>query len=246
MRTLVIGALACALSVSACSKVGDQTNAGGGSARGAGTRPRRAARGNPALAEHAQPDPVGLYDRGLLEPPLVRQPGQHRPRRQAPHPDPGRRDTDRAKRRDQQGRADDHLPSALRRAVARRRRVQQQGRQVHLASDDEQREQRERARRLRRRVDGRYAERHDGRVSPQAQIRAVREHDLRRERQPGLRPPRAPARQVREPQPDTVQPATDRNRAVQGCPLGARRPYRVRRERRLLPRQAQTAPHHRA
>lgn len=39
MRTLVIGALACALSVSACSKVGDQTNAAGGGARGAGTVP---------------------------------------------------------------------------------------------------------------------------------------------------------------------------------------------------------------
>ena len=39
MRALVIGALACVLSVSACSKVGDQTNAGGGTARGAGTVP---------------------------------------------------------------------------------------------------------------------------------------------------------------------------------------------------------------
>ena len=38
MRTLVIGALACALSVSACSKVGDQTSAGG-TTRAAGTVP---------------------------------------------------------------------------------------------------------------------------------------------------------------------------------------------------------------
>lgn len=36
MRTLVIGALVCALSVSACSKIGDQTGAGG-TARSAGT-----------------------------------------------------------------------------------------------------------------------------------------------------------------------------------------------------------------
>jgi peptide/nickel transport system substrate-binding protein len=39
LRTLVIGALACALSVSACSKVGDQTSAGGTDARGTGTIP---------------------------------------------------------------------------------------------------------------------------------------------------------------------------------------------------------------
>lgn len=38
MRTLLIGALACALSVSACSKVGDQTSAGG-TTRAAGTVP---------------------------------------------------------------------------------------------------------------------------------------------------------------------------------------------------------------
>jgi peptide/nickel transport system substrate-binding protein len=38
LRTLVIGALACALSVSACSKVGDQTNAGG-TTRTTGTIP---------------------------------------------------------------------------------------------------------------------------------------------------------------------------------------------------------------
>ena len=38
MRTLVIGALACALSVSACSKVGE-INSAGGTARGAGTVP---------------------------------------------------------------------------------------------------------------------------------------------------------------------------------------------------------------
>ena len=49
-----------------------------------------------------------------------------------------------------------------------------------------------------------------------------------------------------EPQPYPVQPASDRYRSVQGGALGARRPHRSRRQRRLLPGQAQAAPHHRA
>jgi len=38
LRNLVIGALACVLSMSACSKIGDQTSAGG-TTRGTGTIP---------------------------------------------------------------------------------------------------------------------------------------------------------------------------------------------------------------
>ncbi len=245
LRNLVIGALACALSVSACTKVGDQSlgTATSTSTSSAGTIPgelrvaiQRAPNTlNPILSANTT---EGFINRLSFDT-LVSVDGTTKklvPILATEVPDAGQR-------RHQQGRPDDHVPPAQRREVARRRAVLEQGRQVLVASDDEQREQRERARRIRGRQVRRHARRHDGRLPPQKEVRAVREHGVRGERQPGLHHPRASAREISEPQPSAVQPAADRHRTVQARLVGARRPPRARRERRLLPRQAEAAAH---
>ena len=123
LRNLVIGALACALAVSACSKVGDQID--GVERRHA--RRRHASRASCASRSSARPTrstrssrrtrPKALLNRLCFDTLVSVDAG-----RQEPGPDPRDRGPDRAERRDQQGRADDHVPPALGREVARRRR----------------------------------------------------------------------------------------------------------------------------
>ena len=129
----------------------------------------------------AQSDPAAKYDRELHRRPdlrLARHAGCESP--------PGSRSgfgrTNAGKRGNQQGRPDDHVSSASRDKVARRRAVYEQGRQVHLASDPQPGQQRPFPARLRsRRFDG-YARRLHRRDAYEARVRARHRHHFRRER----------------------------------------------------------------
>ena len=112
MRTLVIGALACALSVSACSKVGDQT--GAGAARTTGTIPGELRVAIPRSPNTLNPILSAFTIEGFLNRLTFDNLITHRRRRKASDPRPRDRSPDVAERRDQQGRSDDHVPPALR------------------------------------------------------------------------------------------------------------------------------------
>ena len=134
----------------------------------------------------------------------------------------------------QRRRSHHHLSPAPARALAGRRAVHQPRREVHLRRDHEPQQRRDLAPRLRQRPTRRYPRSADRRLPPAPPFRAVRRGRLRRERQSLRDPARAPAGEIFEPQQRAVQLGADRHWPVQIRALGARRPHRVRSQRRTI------------